>query len=158
MAGHSPYSALRPRLDGVGYAERDGRSALFVTALRHSAAALTPRCPVVFFSPLCAVVSLLAFVSFPNPSFAVQIGSSRMPCGLLSICMCDHGVCDVRYRVVIQRSRFSRFACRFSFIVLWAFFLTFFFASRDFPIPASLCCLPWPLQHSWDVGSPDARL
>ena len=33
--------------------------------------------------------------------------------------------------------RFSRLACRFSFIVLWAFFLTFFRAFIDFAMGAS---------------------
>jgi len=52
--------------------------------------------------------------------------------------MVDRGAFDVRYGVVTQRSLFSRFACRFSFMDLLAFFLTFFFASLDFPILASL--------------------
>ena len=55
------------------------------TTLRRSAPALMPRGPGVSFVPVCAGVSLPAFVSFPNPSFVSQTDSSRVPCGILSV-------------------------------------------------------------------------
>jgi len=55
------------------------------TALRHSETGLALRCSVVSSSPVGVGVSLLACVSFPNPSFVVQTGNSRAPCGILSV-------------------------------------------------------------------------